>query len=84
MSDERKGGSMRRRTVNVDPTGEEIAKRLAAGELPALDVETRAAFEQAVTVMIRTGRPIRVPSRSALDEWVGPLDERDEGDQYDG
>ena len=34
--------------------------------------------------MLRTGRPIRVPSREDLEAWVRPLDELGEGDQYDG
>ena len=58
-----------------DHTGEEIARRLKAGELPALDADSREAFQQAVSVMLRTGQPISVPSAAALDEWAGPLDE---------
>ena len=34
--------------------------------------------------MLRTGRPIRIPSREDLEAWVGSLDELGEGDQYDG
>ncbi len=75
---------MRVRTGHVDPTGEDIPTRLAAGEPPPITVETREAFAQAVATMLRTGRPIRVPSREDLEAWVGPLDELDEGDQYDG
>ena len=75
---------MRGRTGHVHPTGEEIATRLAAGERPPIDAETREAFAQAVATMLRTGRPIRVPSRADLEAWVGPLDELGEGDQYDG
>ena len=58
-----------------DHTGEEIARRLKAGELPALDADSREAFHHAVSVMLRTGQPITVPSAAALDEWAGPLDE---------
>ena len=58
-----------------DHTGEEIARRLKAGELPALDADSREAFQHAVSVMLRTGQPITVPSAAALEEWAGPLDE---------
>ena len=75
---------MRLRTGHVDPTGEDIAKRLAAGELPPIEAETQEAFEKAVATMLRTGRPIRVPSREDLEAWVGPLDELGKRDQYDG
>lgn len=75
---------MRGRTEHIDPTGEDIARRLAAEELPPITVETHEAFERAVSTMLRTGRPISVPSREAVEAWVGPLDELEEGDAYDG
>ena len=58
-----------------DHTGEEMARRLKAGTLPALDADSREAFQHAVSVMLRTGQPITVPSAAALEEWAGPLDE---------
>ena len=70
--------------ANLDPTGEDMAKRLKAGALPPIEVDTREAFEKAVATMLRTGQPISAPSRKALEEWVGPLDELGEGDAYDG
>ena len=77
-----------RTVVNLEPTGEEIAKRLAGAPLPPIEVETREAFEQAVAVMFRTGQPIVVPSAEALEDWQWTLDEQDwgvdEGDRHDG
>ena len=75
---------MRGRTGSVEPTGEDIARRLAAEEVPPITVETREAFEHAVATMLQTGRPISVPSREELEAWVGVLDELEEGDEYDG
>ena len=75
---------MRGRTGSTAPTGEDIARRLAAGALPPITVETREAFAHAVATMLQTGRPISVPSREAVEAWVGGLDEVEEGDEYDG
>ena len=75
---------MRERTGSVEPTGEDIAQRLAAEAVPPITVETREAFAHAVATMLRTGRPISVPSREELEAWVGALDELEEGDEYDG
>ena len=57
-----------------DHTGEDIARRLREGTLPAVDVDTREAFEDAIVVMLRTGQPLTVPA-AALDAWCGPVDE---------
>ena len=72
-----------------DHTGEEIARRLRAGTLPPVDVDTREAFNEAVATMLRTGQPLTVPSAAALDAWVGPLeelpdDEREAEGEHDG
>ena len=56
-------------------TGEEMARRLKAGELPVIEADSREAFQHAVAVMLHTGQPISVPSAAALNEWCGPLDE---------
>ena len=40
-------------------------------------VETREEFDDAVTELFRTGRPIEVPSVEALEEWG--VDLEDEG-----
>ena len=58
-----------------DHTGEEITQRLREGTLPAVDVDTREAFEDAIAVMLRTGQPLTVPSAAALEAWCGPVDE---------
>ena len=58
-----------------DHTGEDIARRLREGTLPAVDVDTREAFEDAIVVMLRTGQPLTVPAAAALDAWCGPVDE---------
>ena len=58
-----------------DHTGEDIARRLREGTVPAVDVDTREAFEAAIAVMLRTGQPLTVPSAAALEAWCGPLDE---------
>ena len=58
-----------------DHTGEEIARRLGAGTLPPVDVDTHEAFKDAIAVMLRTGRPLTVPTAAALEAWMGPLDE---------
>ena len=79
---------MQLRAAKLELTGAEVAKRMAAGELEPIEVETREAFEQAVAVMLRTGRPIVVPSAKALEDWEWSLDPQDwsvdEGDTYDG
>ena len=79
---------MQLRAAKLELTGEEVAKRLTAGKLEPIEVETREAFEQAVAVMLRTGRPIVVPSAKALEDWEWSLDPQDwsvdEGDTYDG
>ena len=78
------------RVASIDPSEEDIAKRVEAGELPPIEVDTLAAFETAIATMLRTGRPILLPTRKELAkrpdlaEWVGALDELEEGDAYDG
>ena len=66
----------RARAVGGEHTGVEMARRLKAGTLPAIEADSREAFQHAVSVMLRTGQPITVPSAAALEEWAGPLDER--------
>ena len=56
-------------------TGEEMARRLKAGVLPALDADSREAYAHAVSIALQTGQAITVPSAAALDAWAGPLDE---------
>ena len=58
-----------------DHTGEAIARRLRDRSLPPVDVDTREAFQEAITTMLRTGQPLTVPSAAALEAWTGPLDE---------
>ena len=55
--------------MNLEPTVEEVEKRLAAGELEPSRVETRPAFDEAMEELFTTGRPREVPSAEALDEW---------------
>ena len=56
-------------------TGEEMARRLKAGVLPALDADSREAYAHAVSIALQTGQAITVPSAAAIHEWAGPLDE---------
>ena len=58
-----------------DHTGEEIARRLKPASWRRSMPTAGEAFQQAVSVMLRTGQPITVPSAAALNEWCGPLDE---------